>query len=230
MKSHDCHVMMTQTLPIAIRGLLKPNVRHALTKLCEFFSTIYRKVIDPKSLDGLQEDVVETLCELEMIFPPSFFDIMVHLIVHIVREIRLCGPVFLRNMYPFEQFMGILKYYVRNRARPGGSFVKGYVTEEVVEFCIEYMKRLEPIGVPRSIHAGKLRGVRTSGRIRIYPTKEDYNKAHFHVLQHFDVVTPFMDQHKAILKEQHPMLKAVDSKHNLEFNQWFKERLQDIQT
>jgi hypothetical protein len=47
--------------------------------------------------------VLKTLCQLEMYFPSSFFDIMVHLIVHIVREINYSVPVFLHNMYPFER-------------------------------------------------------------------------------------------------------------------------------
>ena len=71
--------------------------------------------MDVLELDELQAAVVETVCQLEMYFPPSFFDIMVHLIVHIVYEIKMCGPVFLRSMYLFERFMGILKNYVRNR-------------------------------------------------------------------------------------------------------------------
>jgi hypothetical protein len=95
MKSHDCHVLMTQTLPVAIRNILTPHVRDTLTKLCEFFNIISRKVIDPSKLDELQKDVVETLCNLEMIFPPSFFDIMVHLILYLVREIKMCGPIYL---------------------------------------------------------------------------------------------------------------------------------------
>src|SRR5271157_652096 len=95
--------------------------------------------------------------------PPSFFDIMVHLIVHLVQEIKMCGPVFLRYMYPFERFMGILKKYVRNRHRPEGSIVEGYVAEEVIEFCTEYMTGVEPIGIPRPKHEGRLRGVGTIG-------------------------------------------------------------------
>ncbi|XP_073049489.1 uncharacterized protein [Primulina eburnea] len=39
------------------------------------------------------------------IFPPSFFDVMLHLTVHLVREVRLCGPVYFRWMYPFERSM-----------------------------------------------------------------------------------------------------------------------------
>ncbi|TYK00984.1 transposase [Cucumis melo var. makuwa] len=41
-------------------------------------------------LDALQEDIVMTLCNLEKYFPPSVFTIMVHLIVHLVREVKLC--------------------------------------------------------------------------------------------------------------------------------------------
>ena len=83
--------------------------------LCFFFNKISRKTMDVFELDDLELAVAETVCQLEMYFPPSFFDIMVHLIVHIVYEIKMCGPVFLRSMYPFERFMGILKHYVRNR-------------------------------------------------------------------------------------------------------------------
>ena len=34
LKSHDCHVIMTQLLPVALRGLLPENVRLAIVKLC----------------------------------------------------------------------------------------------------------------------------------------------------------------------------------------------------
>ncbi|XP_076946747.1 uncharacterized protein LOC143618403 [Bidens hawaiensis] len=131
MKSHDCHVLMTHMIPIAIRGLLPDNIRHTITKLCLFFNKIHSKVVDPEELDEWQKEIIITLCELEMYFPPSFFDIMVHLISHIVQEIKDCGPVFLRYMYPFERYMGILKGYLRNRYRPDASIVEGYTSEEV---------------------------------------------------------------------------------------------------
>lgn len=61
-----------------------------------FFNEIWNKVFDPERLDELQREVTVTLCQFEMHFPPSFFDIMVHLVVHLVREAKLCGPVYLR--------------------------------------------------------------------------------------------------------------------------------------
>src|SRR4051812_33220951 len=47
LKSHDCHVIMTQLLPVALRGLLQENVRLAIVKLCAFLNTISQKVINP---------------------------------------------------------------------------------------------------------------------------------------------------------------------------------------
>ncbi|XP_071700321.1 uncharacterized protein [Rutidosis leptorrhynchoides] len=163
MKSHDCHVLMTQMILIAIRGILPNRIRHTITKLCLFFNMIHSKVIDPDVLDEYQRDIILTLCELEMYFPPSFFDVMVHLVSHIVGEIKACGPVFLRYMYPFERCMGILKGYVRNLNRPKGSIVEGYASEEVIEFCTNYMDGFKSVGIPQSRHEGRLVGQGTLG-------------------------------------------------------------------
>ncbi|CAJ2642138.1 unnamed protein product [Trifolium pratense] len=83
LKSHDCHVLMQQLLPVAIRGILPDNVRKTISRLCLFFNAICCKAIDPLKLDELENEAAVILCQLEMYFPPSFFDIMVHLIVHL---------------------------------------------------------------------------------------------------------------------------------------------------
>jgi hypothetical protein len=41
--------------------------------------------------------------------------------------------------------MGVLKKYVHNRARPEGSISKGYGTEEVIGFCVDFIPELKPI-------------------------------------------------------------------------------------
>ena len=112
LKSHDCHVIMTQLLPVALRGLLPENVRLAIVKLCAFLNAIFQKVIDPEIIPRLQNDLVQCLVSFELVFPPSFFNIMTHVLVHLCEEINVLGPVFLHNMFPFERFMGVLKKYV----------------------------------------------------------------------------------------------------------------------
>ena len=187
-------------------------------------------LIDPDKLDKLHNDVVLTLCDLEMIFPPSFFDIMVHLIVHLVHALKMCGPVYLRSIYPFERFMGILKHYVRNRARPEGSIVEGYVTEEVVEFCLDYMARLDPVGVPRSLHEGKLTGFGTAGKSKFRPNAIEYSQSHFTVLKHMDEITAYMVEHVAFLEAMHPNRRSVEKLHSEQFIDWFNDRLCDVET
>ena len=86
LKSHDCHILMQQLLAVAKRDIFPNKVRLAITWLCLFFNAICSKVFDPIKLDELENEPAIILCHLEMYFPPAFFDIMVHLIVHLVKE------------------------------------------------------------------------------------------------------------------------------------------------
>ena len=52
---------------------------------------------------SVEADIAVTLCELEKIFPPSFFTVMVHLVMHLATEAKIGGPVQYRWMYPIER-------------------------------------------------------------------------------------------------------------------------------
>ncbi|GJS77398.1 F-box domain containing protein [Tanacetum coccineum] len=49
-----------------------------------------------------QIKVVDILCELELIYPPALFDIIVYLVIHLPIEALEGGPIHPRWMYPFE--------------------------------------------------------------------------------------------------------------------------------
>ncbi|XP_028080882.1 uncharacterized protein LOC114282405 [Camellia sinensis] len=142
-------------LPPACYTLSKEEKRRVCTTLLELkvpeghYSNLgVVKVVDVGKLDEIQKDLVVTLCLLEKYLPPSFLNIMVHLTVHLVREVRLCGPVHFRWMCQFERFMKILKGYVRNRNCPEGCIAESYIVEETVEFCAEYLFGVDAIGIP----------------------------------------------------------------------------------
>ena len=228
LKSHDCHVIMTQLLPIALRGLLPENVRVPIVKLCAFLNAISQKVINPVTLPDLQKEVVLCLVSFELVFPPSFFNIMTHLIVHLVEEIFVLGPVFLHNMFPFERFMGVLKKYVHNRARPEGSISKGYGTEEVIEFCVDFIPDLKAIGVPQSRYEGRLRGKGTLGKKAIICMDgHSYSQAHYTVLHNSSLVAPYIEEHKNILRLNFPEQSKywIDEEHVKNFGGWLRTRL-----
>ena len=64
---------------------------------------ICSKTLKLDGLHDLERDIVLILCKFEKIFPPAFFDVMVHLAVHLPSEAILGGPVQYRWMYPFER-------------------------------------------------------------------------------------------------------------------------------
>ena len=139
-KSHDAHFMLHYLLQVCVRSTLCDQVVGPLIRLCSFFHSLCQKVIDVDDLKILEFQIVETLCQLEKIFPPTFFDIMVHLPIHLPNEVRLGGPVNCRWMYSPERNMGRLKAYVRNKSRPEGSIAEGYLVEECLVFCSNYLQ------------------------------------------------------------------------------------------
>ena len=56
-------------------------------------------------LRKLEVEIAILLYKLEKIFPPSFFNVMEHLPVHLPFEARLRGPVQYGWMHPFERYV-----------------------------------------------------------------------------------------------------------------------------
>ncbi|KAA0052792.1 transposase [Cucumis melo var. makuwa] len=184
LKSHDCHVLMQKLLPIAIGSILPKNVRYTISRLYFFFNAICAKSFSVSKLDALQEDIVITLCNLEKYFPPSFFTIMVHLVVHLVREVKFCGPVYLWWMYPFKRYMKVLKSFVRNRNQPEGCIAKAQVCEEAVQFCSDFLSRLDPIGLGSlNSREDKQTDRPLSAGTYVRPDMQQLKQAHLHILQ-----------------------------------------------
>ena len=75
----------------------------SLIDLSCFFREICSKVLNADELRALEKRIAVTLCELERIFPPSFFTVMVHLVMHLTSEAKVTGPVHYRWMYPIER-------------------------------------------------------------------------------------------------------------------------------
>jgi len=94
---------MEQLLPIAVRKVLPNNVTAVIVELCSFFRQLCGKNLSVLDLEKLETRMIETLRHLEMLFPPTFFTIMVHLTCHLAGEAKLRGPVHYRWMYPIER-------------------------------------------------------------------------------------------------------------------------------
>jgi hypothetical protein len=94
---------MQTLIPLAFRDLLPKEIWDALMEISYFFRDICSSKLNVDHIERLQTNIVETQCKLEIIFPPSFFDSMEHLPIHLPFEVKARGPVQYRWMYPFKR-------------------------------------------------------------------------------------------------------------------------------
>lgn len=154
MKSHDCHVFMQRLLPVVFRGLVPSIVWNVLTEISQFFRDICSSTLHYEDMFRSEKNIPEIICKLENIFPPSFFNVIEHLPIHLPYEAKVGGPVQYRWMYPFERyivfslfkiihsyiliflrFLYHLKQKVGNKAQVESSIVKAILMEEISNFC-----------------------------------------------------------------------------------------------
>jgi hypothetical protein len=157
------------------------------------FNTVSQKVIGHKELDALKAYMIDTMCMLEMCFPP-FFDMQEHLMIHLVDQILTLGPLYLHSIFLYEWFLTVLKATVRNCAHPEGCIMKGYTTEKVIKCCVDYVKDEKRIGLPIPLHEGRLRG-RMDQKTFVDRDHSLVSEAHFNVLQQITIARPYIDEH-----------------------------------
>ncbi|GJS64950.1 hypothetical protein Tco_0679514 [Tanacetum coccineum] len=83
LKSHDCHIMMQCLLPYGLQQYLHINIATPIIELCSFFKQICSRTLMEADMVKAQSQVVDIPYNLEQIYPPAFFDIMIHLVIHL---------------------------------------------------------------------------------------------------------------------------------------------------
>ncbi|GKE49243.1 hypothetical protein Tco_1480501, partial [Tanacetum coccineum] len=138
LKSHNCHIMMQRLLPYGLQNYLPDKIAKLIIELCSLFKQICSTTLMEDDMLKGHIKVVDILCDLELIYPPTLFDIMIHLIIHLPLEALEGRHILPRWMFPFERYMKKIKGYVRNKAKPEGSIAEGYVAEEALTFSSHY--------------------------------------------------------------------------------------------
>ncbi|XP_062013977.1 uncharacterized protein LOC133730394 [Rosa rugosa] len=229
LKSHDCHVLIQQVLSVALRGLLPKGPRVAIFRLCDCLNQLCQRVIDISKVELLENEIAKTLCMLERFFPPSFFDVMVHLPIHLVQEVLIGGPVHLRWMFPFERYVGVLNQHVKNRSNPEGSIAENYLAGEITRFCSGYIKQATNIGLQQKrndiFEDETILEGQPFGRKRKRPlTSSMLEIAHRYVLANTTELNPWKELHKDELRLNDGRLAKnehlLEKKHQNTFSDW----------
>ncbi|KAM3270762.1 hypothetical protein P3S67_028964 [Capsicum chacoense] len=235
LKYHDHHVLLIDILPVAICGLLPKEVCESIIASGKFFKNLYSKCPRIEDLDILESEIPIILYKLEMVFPPAFFDVMIHLPIHLAREAKLGGPVQYRNMYPFERYLRELKAYNRNKGRPEGSIAIGYLVEESLTFCSQYLKnistkfnkstRKDDESVSNSEmsffkYSGQTKGASDGGNMLPY---DEFNQACIYVLQNCDEISQYCKEYMRLIE-----VEGSTRAHRVNENgfiDWFRARI-----
>jgi len=108
-------------------------------------------------------------------------------------------------MYLVEQYMKILKGYVKNHYCPEASMIERYITEESIEFCSEYMSKANPIGLlANSWHHMRSTSKCLHGVNIVSKSRSKVLQTHLYILNNTDEVIPYIETHKAIVKANNP--------------------------
>ncbi|KAG9450357.1 hypothetical protein H6P81_010322 [Aristolochia fimbriata] len=205
LKNHDCHVLMQQLLPLALRTTVAKPVATVLIEYCNFFKELCSKTVELNRLEALEQKILIILCNFEKIFPPAFFDVMVHLTIHLATEAKVVGLIQYRWMYPIERYLLTLKNYIRNNHRPKGSIAEGYLMEEVTTFCARYVHGMETkLNRPVRYEEGPI-GVGTS----FWMTANESYQAHRFIPFNNENVMSYIEYDKNRLCVPDEVVKAV---------------------
>nr|GEY26416.1 hypothetical protein [Tanacetum cinerariifolium] len=132
--------MLQRLLPYGLQNYLPDKIAKPIIEIYSLFKQICSATLMEDDMLKAQIKVVDILCDLELIYSLSLFDIMIHLVIHLPIEALEGGPIRPQWIYPFERYMKKLKGYVRNKAKPEGSITEGYVAEEALTFSSHYFR------------------------------------------------------------------------------------------
>ncbi|GKA56355.1 reverse transcriptase domain-containing protein, partial [Tanacetum coccineum] len=93
LKSHDYHIMMQRLLSYGLQQYLPIAVATPIIELCSFSKKICSRTLMESDMMKAQSQVVDILCNLELIYPPTFFDVMIHLVIYLPQEALEGGPI-----------------------------------------------------------------------------------------------------------------------------------------
>ena len=83
LKTHDCHILLQRILPVAMRGFLEKDIYETIAELGKFFTELCSRTLNKDVLAEMKIEIPIILVKFEKIFPPTFFDVMMHLAVHV---------------------------------------------------------------------------------------------------------------------------------------------------
>jgi hypothetical protein len=124
LKSHDYHIFIERLMSVMFCGYFKSNLWKMFAKLSYFYRKICAKQVSKAMMQKFEKEITVLVCKMKNIFPPRWFNVMQHLLVHLPWEAKDRGPVQFGWIYSQKRELKKLRSTVWNKAR-----VEGCITE-----------------------------------------------------------------------------------------------------
>jgi hypothetical protein len=111
LKCHDYHIFIERFMPTKFCGYFKVDLWKMFAELSYFDKQICAKQVSKAMMQRLVKEIAVLVCKMKTIFPPGWFIVMQHLLVHLPWEARVGGPVQFRWMYNQERELKKTKIY-----------------------------------------------------------------------------------------------------------------------
>ena len=112
--------------------MFESNFLETVCRLSRFIRWLSKKCIYKEEIENMKQESYVVMALLQMQMPKSFFDGQVHILVHLVEDISLLDPVPYRWIFFVERYIKTLKNFVRQRAKPEGSMLEGYLLQKAM--------------------------------------------------------------------------------------------------
>jgi hypothetical protein len=129
---------MERLLPVMFLSYFNADLWKMFTELNYFYMQICAKQVSKMMMQKFEKEIPVFVCKMEKVFPPGWFNVMQHLLVHLPWEARVRGPVQFRWMYSQERELEKLRATVRNKARVEGCIAEAFACKEITNFSNMY--------------------------------------------------------------------------------------------
>jgi hypothetical protein len=74
---------MERLMPVMFHGYFKANLRNMFAELSYFYRQINAKLVSKAMMQMLEKAIAVLVCKMEKVFPPGWFNVIQHLLVHL---------------------------------------------------------------------------------------------------------------------------------------------------
>jgi hypothetical protein len=141
-------IIMKWLLPNMLQGYMHQDVWKTLVEVSYFYRQLCAKEIKKEMMEKLEKEILMLLCKLEKIFPPRWFNLMQHLLIHLPYEAKVGGLVQYRWMYHFERALKRFRHMVGNKVRVEGCIIEEFKYKEIAYFTSVYFTEEHIVNAP----------------------------------------------------------------------------------